>query len=69
MLSYHGERVRSNRRRDLVGGSVPLGMGFEISKAYARPRISLPRDQGVTLSYCPSACLNATILPIVLMMN
>lgn len=68
MLSYQGERIRS-RRCDLVGGRVSLGISFEISKAYARPRLSLPRDQGVTLSYCSSACLNATILPVVMMRN
>lgn len=38
------------------------GVGFEVLKAHAKPRLSLSMDQDITLSYCPSACLYATML-------
>jgi hypothetical protein len=50
MLSYQGvnsDRIRSNFDRircGLVGGSVSLGVGLEVSKAHARPSLSLPGD-------------------------
>jgi hypothetical protein len=44
---------------------VTTGVGFEISKAHAKPRInlslSLLMDLNVVLSYCSSVCLHATI--------
>jgi hypothetical protein len=35
------ERIRRIRRCGLAGGSVSLGVGFEISKAQVRPSLSL----------------------------
>lgn len=48
-----------------------MGMGFEVSKAHAKSRISLFHllDQVVALSNCCSACLCATILPAVMVMD
>jgi hypothetical protein len=35
------EKVRRTRRCGLVGGSVSLGVNFEVLKAHARPGVSL----------------------------
>ena len=55
MLSHQGvalfEKIKRIRRCGLVGGSVSLGVGFEISKAHAKPRVSLLMDLSVALSY------------------
>ena len=44
MLSHQGVELFDGRigRYGLVGGSVSLVVGCEISKAHARPRLSLP---------------------------
>jgi hypothetical protein len=64
------ERLRWIRRCGLVGRNVSLGMGFELSKAHAKPRVSLSvMDQKVALSYCPSACLQAAMLPATMIMD
>ena len=44
------ERIRMVRC-GLVGGNMPLEVGFEFSKAYARPRLSFfqPVDQDLAL--------------------
>jgi hypothetical protein len=71
MLSQQGVElfggIRRIRRCVLVGVGVallenmPLRVGFEVSKAHARPSFSfcLPRDQDVVLR----ACLHAAMLP------
>jgi hypothetical protein len=45
MLSHQGvslfERIEKIKSCGLVGRSVPLGTGFEVSKAHATPRVSL----------------------------
>jgi hypothetical protein len=45
-----------------VGGSVSLGLGFEVSEAHARSSVSLPVDQVVALSYFSSSTF-ASVLP------
>ena len=57
-------RIRRIKRGGLVGGSVSLGMDFEISKAHTKTRVSLslPTDQGVVFSYCFNIYLYATML-------
>ena len=57
------DRIRRFRRCGLVGGSVSLGMDFEVSKAYARPSLCLSPDQDVALGYYSSTCLHTTMLP------
>ena len=57
------ERIRMIKRCDLVGGSVSLGVGLEVSKASVKPIVSLPLDQDVALSYHLSVCLQAAMLP------
>jgi hypothetical protein len=49
--------LRRIRRCVFVGRSVSLGMDFEVSKAHARPSVSLslPTGQAMALSYCSSA--------------
>lgn len=41
MFTHQGvellERIRRTRSYGLIGGSVALGVGFEVSKAHARP--------------------------------
>jgi hypothetical protein len=73
MLSYQRvtlfERIRRIRRCDLVGRSVSLGVGFEVSKALTKPRVSLPEDQTVAFSYCSSTCLHATLSPTIMTMD
>jgi hypothetical protein len=39
------EGIRKIKRYVLVGGSVSLGVGFEVSKAHAKPRMSLSVSQ------------------------
>ena len=46
-------------------------MGFEISRAHCQTQslslfASLPKDQEVTLRYCLSTCLHATMLLVIL---
>jgi hypothetical protein len=45
MFSHQGvelfERVRKMRRHGLVGGSVSLRVGFEVSEAHDKPRLSV----------------------------
>ena len=52
---------RRIRRCGLVGGTMTLGVGFELSKAYARPSGSvflLPVDSDVDLTTAsPAPCL------------
>lgn len=40
-----------------VEGNVSLGLGFDISKAYTRPNLSLFSDQDETLGYLSSTML------------
>jgi len=44
MFSHKGvalfERIKGIRRWSLVGGSGSLGMGFEVTKAHAKPKAS-----------------------------
>lgn len=52
--------MRRVRRYDFVGGSVSLGVGFEVSKAQARPNdflSLLPLNADGELSASMSACL------------
>ena len=60
MLSHQGvvllERFGRIRRCSLVGGSVPMGIGSEVSKAQAILRLP-------ALSYCSGAYMRAAILP------
>ena len=57
----------------LVGGSVSLGKGFEVSDAHARFRVSLSayRSGWKTLSYFSSTMpiLPAAILPAIMVMD
>ena len=50
-------RIRKIRICGLVGGSISLEVGFEVSKAHARPRVSLSllMYQDVELSATASA--------------
>ena len=41
------EKIRRLRMCGTVGGSMSLGLGFEVTKTYARPRM----DQDVALRY------------------
>ena len=57
-----------------VGGSVSLGVGFEVSEAQAGPSGShslLPADQEVELSVSLQhhACLPAAMLPTMIIMD
>lgn len=57
-------KIRRIRRCGLVGGCVSLGVGYEVSKAYARPRVSPSAYRCCeALSYCFSACQHAAMLP------
>lgn len=62
MLSHQGvtlvERIRRCR---LAAGSMPLGVGFEVPKAPARPSLSLTADPDVKLSTTSQhhGCLHA----------
>ena len=70
MLNHQGmfERIRRIRGPGLVGGNVSLGVGFEVSKAYARPNLSLPEDQHIKLSPAPMpACMLSRISAMMLM--
>lgn len=74
MLSHQGvvlfKRIRRIRRYGLVGVSVSLGLYFLVSKAHARSSpLSLPVDKDMTLIYCPSVCLHANMLPIMMKMD
>ena len=61
-------------RSGLVGGSVSLGMGFEVSNAQARPSVSLslfllPEDLDVELSASYlSSTMSATLPPCFLLL-
>ena len=57
MLSHQGvklfDRIRRVRRHGLLGGSMSLGVGFELSKAHTGPGFFLsllPANQDVKLS-------------------
>ena len=53
MFSHQGvelfERVRKMRRHGLVGGSVSLGVGFEVSEALVKPSLSLSLCQQIRM--------------------
>ena len=75
MLSHKGvalfESIRRTRRCVLVRGSVLLGVDFEVSKAHAKPSVSLSAcssDQNITLSYC-SSTMCAAMLPVMLIVD
>lgn len=68
MCCYQGvalfERIKGIRRRGPFGGSVPLQVGVEVSKAHAKPPVS-PSAYGSgyssqLLSQCLHACYNAS---------
>ena len=72
MLGHQGvefsERIRRIRRFCLVGGSISLRVGLEVSKAHARPRLSfslLPaaHDGELSAASPASVCLCAALLP------
>jgi hypothetical protein len=80
MLGHPGlALVGRIRKCGLVGGSVSLGEGFKVSKAYEKPRVclsvsvsvslSLPMDQDIVLRYCSSICLHATMFPDMMIMD
>lgn len=53
-----------------MGGSGSLGMGFEVTKAHAKPKVSsLSTDEDVVLSFCSDACLHVSMLPAMMTMN
>lgn len=47
-------RCLVKRRCDLTGGSVSLGMDFEVSEAHARHGLSLPAGWDVALGHLSS---------------
>jgi hypothetical protein len=65
------EKIRRIRRHSLVGGNVSLGVGFEVSKAHAKPRVSLPLDENVALNYFSStmSAKPAAMLPTMMIMD
>lgn len=74
MLHHHRvalfERTRWIKKCGLRWRKYVTGGGlWEVSKAPAKPRVSLSVDQKVTLSYCSRACLRATMLPAVMIMD
>lgn len=52
---WHIRTIRT-RRCDLLGGSVLLGMGLDVSKAHALPRVSRPVDHDVAYMCCHVPC-------------
>ena len=74
MLRHHRvalfERIRWIKKCDLPWRTYVTGGGFfEVSKAPAKPRVSLSMDQEVALSYCSRASLHASMLPTVMIMD
>jgi hypothetical protein len=57
------ERIRRIRRCGLVGGSVSLRVGFEVSEAQAKPKETLPVEQDVALNYFSSTMSATMFLP------
>jgi hypothetical protein len=61
------------RRRDLVGGSMSLGVGFEVSEAQAKPSASLPAAcrSGCYSLLLPQhlVCLHAAMFPTLVKMD
>ena len=58
----------------LVGGSMPLGLGFEVSKAQARPSgslflLSMDPDAELSAGSLAPACLHAAMLPAKMTIN
>jgi hypothetical protein len=50
MLSHQGAALfKRIKRYGFVGGNTSLGVGFEVSKAHARPNVSLSVDHDVAL--------------------
>jgi len=61
--------IRRITRCGLVGGSMSVGVGSEVSKAHARPSLSLSAyDQDIALDYF-SSTLPAAVFPTMRIMD
>lgn len=59
------DRIRKIRRRSLVGGSVPLEMGFKVSKSPCQAQVlslSFP-PQPLTIALVPTLMTHDTMTP------
>lgn len=69
------EEIIRTRRRGLIGGSVSLQVGSEVSKAHARSSFSLILPQAITLNYVlemgthPRQGHNGILLPSMLIFS
>ena len=54
-------------RGGLVGGSVLLGEGFEVSEAHVKPGVFQAADQDILFSYCSDTMYVATLPAIMIM--
>ena len=72
MLRHQGVELFENiiqiRRCGLDGGRVSLRLGFEVSKAQARPSLSIPASCHVS-SLQPHVCLHVAMLLTMMMMD
>jgi hypothetical protein len=71
MLGHQGVLLSEKIRRcGLFGGNVSLGVSIEVSKAHAKLRVFLSAfELGCSSQSCSSACLQAAMLPAVMIMD